>query len=101
MGDFLCRTYMRKVYPPPKGDHDPMPVERWPSWSYKQILIIGAEQHNLPAHYIRFLKKIKDNGDIACWLLALMLKRYTEKEPCECRVPGIIPRRPLKIKVKK
>lgn len=96
MGDFSCRVYMKKVYPLPRGDRDLIPVERWPSYSYKQVLILGAEQNGLPEHYIKFLKKLKDNGDIGGWLWALMLRRYERELPCTCIVPGKIPREPLK-----
>ncbi|CAH2050644.1 unnamed protein product, partial [Iphiclides podalirius] len=37
MGVFTCRTYIQKVNPLPRGDNDDIPVERWPSQSYKHL----------------------------------------------------------------
>ncbi|XP_075984084.1 gamma-glutamylcyclotransferase-like [Anticarsia gemmatalis] len=96
MGDFICRSYMKKVYPLPRGDNDSIPVERWPSRTYKEVLIMGARQHGLPEHYIKFLRRLKHNGDDGGWFTGLLLRRYANNKVCECRVPGRIPREPLK-----
>ncbi|XP_022822157.1 gamma-glutamylcyclotransferase-like [Spodoptera litura] len=100
MGTFRCRTYLQTIYPLPRGNRDPVPTERWPSWGYKEFLIIGARQHGLPQYYIRFLRKFKDNGDEGCIRSDCLLVRYGTNQPCLCRVPGRIPRKPLKLDLK-
>ncbi|XP_047026346.1 gamma-glutamylcyclotransferase-like [Helicoverpa zea] len=101
MGTFRCRTYIQKVNPLPRGNRDIIPVERWPSWSYKQVILMGAREHGLPNHYIRFLRKLKDNGDEGCFRTSCLLTRYAKDVPCGCRVPGKILRKPLMIDLKR
>ncbi|XP_028035922.1 gamma-glutamylcyclotransferase-like [Bombyx mandarina] len=97
MGTFLCRAYIQTVNPLPRSDNDVIPIENWPSRTYKKVIILGALEHGLPNYYIEYLKKLKHNGEEAYWRAACLLKRYSENEPCQCRVPGRIPRRPLKL----
>jgi len=33
-----------------------------PSRRYKNVIVQGAKEHNLPAEYVEFLEQIKDNG---------------------------------------
>lgn len=101
MGSFQCRAYTQKVIPLPRGDNDEIPVERWPSWTYKEIMILGATEHVMPEYYIRDLKKLKHNGEEGALRTVCLLIRYANNEPCECRVPGRIPRKPLKLDLKK
>ncbi|KAH9641776.1 hypothetical protein HF086_003902 [Spodoptera exigua] len=100
IGTFKCRTYLQTIYPLPRGNRDPIPAERWPSWGYKKILIFGARQHGLPQYYLRFLRKFIDNGDKGCLRSDRLLVRYGSNQPCLCRVPGRIPRKPLKLDLK-
>lgn len=101
MGKIHCRVYTQKVIPLPRGDNDEIPVERWPSWAFKEIMIAGATEHGLPPYYIEQLKAMKHNGEEG-WLRAVcLLNRYAKDKPCECRVPGKIPRKPLKLEIKK
>ncbi|KAJ8736188.1 hypothetical protein PYW08_006844 [Mythimna loreyi] len=101
MGTFTCRSYMQKVYPLPRGNKDPIPVEQWPSWAYKQFIIIGAKENGLPLYYIRFLRKLKDNGNEGSIRADCLLRRYGKDIPCDCRLPVIILREPLKLNVKR
>lgn len=61
---------------------------------------MGAEEHDLPEYYIEELKKIKHNGEEGCIRMVCLLIRYGRNKPCECKVPGRIPRSPLKLKAK-
>ncbi|XP_013197052.1 gamma-glutamylcyclotransferase [Amyelois transitella] len=100
MGYFRCRTYIQKVNPLPRGDKDTIPVEQWPSWSYQRIMLLGAIVNELPEYYISFLRKLKHNDDEGCVRTDCLLVRYSREPPCECRVPGRIPRLPLKLDLK-
>ena len=40
----------------------PEEEDKRPSWVYKDVILRGAEEHNLPEHYVAFLKQIEDNG---------------------------------------
>lgn len=97
MGYFLVRVYVQKVNPLPRGDCDPIPIEQWPSWTYKEIMIMGATEHQIPPYYIKQLKRILDNGEEGALRTVCLLMRYSKNDPCECRVPGRIPRKPLKL----
>lgn len=97
MGNVICRSYIQRINPLPRGDNDPIPAEQWPSWTYKQAIITGAKEHGLPPYYIRELRKLKDNGEEAYLRTECLLSRYAKNKPCECRVPGRIPRKPLKL----
>lgn len=88
MGTFVCRVYVHKVNPPPMGDNDIIPVERWPSWTYKEIIILGAMEHELPEYYIQNLEKIKNNGEKGCLKMASLLLRYAKDMPCSCLLPS-------------
>ncbi|XP_026758784.1 gamma-glutamylcyclotransferase-like [Galleria mellonella] len=100
MGLFKCRVYIQKINPLPRGDNDSIPVERLPSRTYKQVMIRGATEHEIPEYYIDYLTKLKDNGEEGCLRMVCLLNRYAVDEPCECRVPGRIPRKPLKLDLK-
>ncbi|KOB75256.1 Gamma-glutamyl cyclotransferase-like venom protein isoform 1, partial [Operophtera brumata] len=82
MGSFTCRAYTQKVIPLPMGDNDPIPVERWPSWTYKEIMIYGAKEHGMPGYYIRNLKKMKHNGEEGALRTVCLLIRYGRNAPC-------------------
>ncbi|XP_013176230.1 PREDICTED: gamma-glutamylcyclotransferase-like [Papilio xuthus] len=99
MGKFVCRVYIQKISPLPRGDNDDIPVERWPSRSYKKVMILGAIEHNLPYYYIRNLKKLKHNGEFGCYRMAKLLKLFTTREPCTCTPYD--PRRPRILNMKK
>lgn len=101
MGTFNCRSYMQKVYPLPRGNRDPIPAEQWPSWAYKKFIIIGAKQNGLPLYYIRFLRKLKDNGNEGYIRADCLLRRYGKNIPCDCRLPVNILRKPLKLNLKR
>lgn len=100
MGKIHCRAYIQKVIPLPRGDNDEIPIERWPSWSYKEIIIAGAKEHGLPPYYIENLIALKHNGEEGWIRVVCLLSRYAKDKPCGCRVPGKIPRKPLKLQVK-
>ena len=51
-GRFRCRCYQRSVA------REACP----PSPHYKDVIVRGARQNRLPAHYLRFLDTIQDNG---------------------------------------
>ncbi|CAG9581606.1 unnamed protein product [Danaus chrysippus] len=95
MGSFTCRVYVHKVNPLPRGDNDVIPVERWPSWTYKEVIIIGAMEHELPEYYIQSLEKIKDNGERGCLKMYSLLIRYANDPPCICPLPRKIPNPPV------
>ncbi|KAL0850989.1 hypothetical protein ABMA28_006882 [Loxostege sticticalis] len=97
MGIFHCRAYVQKVNPLPRGDNDDIPVERWPSWAYKEVIIAGARENGLPEYYIEDLKKMKHNGEEGWLRTVCLLNRYAKQKPCLCKVPGRIPRKPLKL----
>lgn len=96
-GYFTARVYIQRINPLPRGDNDPIPIENWPSWTYKEIMVMGATEHNFPEYYIKQLKKMEDNGEEGALRTVCLLIRYAENEPCECGVPGRIPRKPLKL----
>ncbi|XP_068626503.1 gamma-glutamylcyclotransferase-like [Battus philenor] len=87
MGKFVCRAYIQKVNPLPRGDNDDIPPERWPSYAYKKVMIVGAIEHHLPEYYIENLKKLKDNGELGCFRMANFLKIFVTKDPCQCKLP--------------
>ncbi|CAG9796450.1 unnamed protein product [Diatraea saccharalis] len=99
MGSYKCRALKQKVNPLPRGDNDKVPVERWPSWTYREVLITGSIEHGLPEYYIKNLRKLKTNGEEAYLRARRLLDRYAEGKPCECKVPGRIPRKPLILKL--
>lgn len=101
VGSLTCRAYTQKVIPLPMGDNDEIPVERWPSWSFKEIMILGAKEHGLPEYYIQHLKKLKHNGEEGAIRTVVLLRRYANNKLCDCRVPGRIKRQPLKLDIKK
>ncbi|CAH2236370.1 jg10750 [Pararge aegeria aegeria] len=87
MGYFKCRVYIHKDNPLPRGDNDIIPVERWPSWTYKEIIILGAMEHKLPDYYIQGLERFKDNGEKGCLKMYTLLLKYAIEKPCVCNVP--------------
>ncbi|KAG6450518.1 gamma-glutamylcyclotransferase [Manduca sexta] len=101
MGSFLCRAYIQKVNPLPRGDNDVIPVERWPSFTLKEVMIHGAREHGFPEYYIQSLKKLKHNGEEGYLRAAFLLMRYAKDKPCECRVAGRLPRKHLKLDLRK
>lgn len=101
MGKFTCRVYLQKVNPLPRGDNEEIPMEHRPSWTYREVLIHGAIEHKLPEYYINYLTRTKHNGDQGCFKMVCLLRRYSKDKPCGCRVPGRIPRKPLKLDAKK
>ncbi|XP_061198212.1 gamma-glutamylcyclotransferase-like [Saccostrea echinata] len=51
-----CRTYvMQKAYITDRYDNRPSP-------HYKDVLVRGAQQNNIPQAYIEFLQNLDDNG---------------------------------------
>lgn len=98
MGVFTCRAYIQKVNPLPRGDNDDIPVERRPSRSYKNVIIDGALEHNLPEYYIEGLKKLKDNGEVGCFEMACLLKLFSTKDPCQCSLPVTVAPKILKLR---
>ncbi|CAK1540176.1 unnamed protein product [Leptosia nina] len=101
LGMFTCRIYEHNVVPLPRGDNDDIPIEHWPSWTYKEVIILGAEEHNLPDHYIEKLKEIKHNGEQGCFYMACLLRTFARETPCVCRLTEKIRREPLKLDMKK
>lgn len=101
MGYFTCRLYIAKVNPLPRGDNDIIPVENWPSWTYKEMMILGAIEHEFPEYYIEQLRELPDNGEEAYLRTVCLLIRYEKEEPCQCAVPGRIPRKSLKLDLRK
>lgn len=97
MGYFTCRLYVAKVNPLPRGDKDDIPVEYWPSFTYKEIMILGAIEHELPDYYIKQLRELPHNGEEAYLRAVCLLGRYKKEKLCECPVPGRIPRKPLRL----
>lgn len=55
----VCRCY-KLVKQPTK--QTPIPLERRPSKSYKETMLLGAKENSLPEQYIRFIAEIPDNG---------------------------------------
>ncbi|XP_034834577.1 gamma-glutamylcyclotransferase-like [Maniola hyperantus] len=86
MGTYKCRVYVNKVNPLPRCDNDDIPAERWPSWTYKEIIILGAMEHQLPQYYIQALEKIKQNGDKGCFKMYTLLLKFVNEEPCVCDI---------------
>ncbi|XP_059051238.1 gamma-glutamylcyclotransferase-like [Achroia grisella] len=101
MGLFKCRVYIQKINPLPRADNDVVPMERWPSATYKRIMILGAIEHDIPEYYIEYVKKLKHNGEDGCLTMVCLLNRYAVDTPCECRVPGRISRKTFKLDLKK
>ncbi|KAM3967634.1 gamma-glutamylcyclotransferase [Aphomia sociella] len=100
MGMFTCRAYIQKINSLPRGDNDDIPVERWPSWTLRQVMVLGAIEHEIPQYYIEYLKKLKHNGEEGCMRMVCLLTRYAVDQPCECNVQNRIPRKPLKLDLK-
>lgn len=100
-GTLRCRAYIQREFPLPRGNREAIPVERRPSWAYKQIMLMGALEHGLPKHYIRFLRHLRDNGEEGGIRTLCLLMRYAKNMPCECRVPGKILRKPLTLTLRK
>ncbi|CAH2102303.1 unnamed protein product [Euphydryas editha] len=84
LGSFNCLIYIQKVNPLPIGYNDEIPIERWPSWTYKEVIILGALEHQLPEYYIQMLEKIKNNGGKGCFKMYCLLLRYAKEKPCRC-----------------
>ncbi|CAH0592625.1 unnamed protein product [Chrysodeixis includens] len=97
LGTIRCRAYMLREYPLPRGNREMIPLEQRPSWACKQVMIMGALEHRLPRHYIKFLKRLKDNGEEGGIRTLCLIMRYGKNMPCECRVPGKLLRKPLKL----
>ncbi|CAK1602251.1 unnamed protein product [Parnassius mnemosyne] len=87
IGILTCRTYIQKVNLLPRSDNDNLPVERWPSLTYRNVIIFGAIEHHLPEYYIESLKKLKDNGEEGSFKMAYLLKLFTKNDACKCRLP--------------
>ncbi|XP_022130368.2 gamma-glutamylcyclotransferase-like [Pieris rapae] len=100
IGKFTCRIYEHTVIPLPRGDNDEIPIEFWPSWTYKEVILLGAEEHNLPEYYIENLKNIKHNSEQGCFYMACLIKQYAKAKPCECKPTIKILRKPLKLDLK-
>ncbi|KAL4716915.1 hypothetical protein ACJJTC_012726 [Scirpophaga incertulas] len=97
VGVLRCRVYIQITNPMPRGDNDIIPVEQWPSRMYKNVMILGATEHNLPECYIAELEKIADNGEDGCFKMHWLLNRYALELPCQCLVPGRIARKSLQL----
>lgn len=55
----LCRSYMLVNQPIKQV---PLPLDRRPSKSYLETMILGANESCLPSEYLKFLNEIPDNG---------------------------------------
>ncbi|KAJ2948135.1 hypothetical protein O0L34_g9935 [Tuta absoluta] len=97
MGYIHCSVYIQRINPLPMGDNDPIPVERWPSWTYREVMVAGAKEHEMPPFYIEFLSNLKNNGEEGMLRVFSLCLRYGHDRQCECFVPGRIPRKPLMI----
>lgn len=64
-------------------------------------MILGAIEHDFPVYYIDQLRELPDNGEEAYLRTVCLLARYEKEKPCECKVPGRIPRQPLQIDLRK
>ncbi|XP_050355686.1 gamma-glutamylcyclotransferase-like [Nymphalis io] len=85
LGIYFCRIYIQTLNPLPIGDKDKIPVERWPSCTYKKVLIHGAMEHHLPQYYIEMLRNIKHNGQKGCYKMHIFLRQYADsKKSCLC-----------------
>lgn len=100
LGSFNCRIYIHKVNPLPIGDNDEVPIERWPSWTYKEVIILGALEHQLPEYYIQMLENIKDNGGKGSFKMYCLLLRYAKDKPCLCAIRKKIDK-PLQLDIRK
>lgn len=63
--NLLCRSYQLVKNPTTILDPKTRPFERQPSQTYLRVIILGAEESNLPKNYIDFLKDFKTNGNFA------------------------------------
>ncbi|KAI5644930.1 AIG2-like family domain-containing protein [Phthorimaea operculella] len=99
IGYIHCSVYIQRINPLPVGDNDPIPVERWPSWTYREVMVAGAKEHEMPPFYIEFLSNLKNNGEEGMLRVSNLCERYGRDKPCECWVPEHIPRKPLKFAV--
>lgn len=57
-----CRTYQHLLTPAPLKPGEELPFCRRPSITYKECIVKGAIECNIPEDYIEFLKKIPHNG---------------------------------------
>lgn len=55
-----CRCYMLVNQPVKRK---PLPLDRRPSKSYLQTMLLGAKESNLPSDYCKLLEDIPDNGN--------------------------------------
>ncbi|EZA55182.1 hypothetical protein DMN91_001351 [Ooceraea biroi] len=57
-----CRVYQQCDNPKERVQPVDLPMDRRPSPLYLDMIVKGAEENNLPASYIKFLKTIPHNG---------------------------------------
>lgn len=57
-----CRVYQQTNKPIITNKIEDLPDERKPSYVYLKTILDGANESDLPQHYIEFLKKIPHNG---------------------------------------
>ncbi|XP_046978174.1 gamma-glutamylcyclotransferase-like [Vanessa cardui] len=101
LGILSCRIYIQTINPLPIGDKDEIPVERWPSWTYRKVLILGAIEQQLPPYYIEMLKNIKSNGQKGCYKMYCYLMQYTSsKKSCLCISEKAV-KKPLQLDLRK
>lgn len=60
-----CRTYQHTFTPQVLLPNETLPYERRPSITYKEVIVQGAIECNLPAEYIEMLKQLPHNGQNA------------------------------------
>ena len=56
----------------------PEEEDKRPSYVYKDVIVRGAEEHNIPKEYLDWLRKIEDNGYRGDVNVALDLKERTK-----------------------
>ncbi|XP_047545129.1 gamma-glutamylcyclotransferase-like [Vanessa atalanta] len=101
LGIISCRIYIQTINPLPIGDKDEIPVEQWPSWTYKKVLILGAIEHGLPQYYIEMLKNIKNNGQKGCYKMYCFLMQYANSnKSCLCISEQAV-QKPLQLDLRK
>lgn len=61
-----CRTYQHHFTPALRKSNEELPKERRPSITYKDCIIKGAIECQLPEEYIEKLKNVPNNGRFAC-----------------------------------
>ncbi|CAH1636414.1 unnamed protein product [Spodoptera littoralis] len=69
-----CRTYQHTSFPPDVCSLSSLPAHRRPSITYKQCIIHGAYECNIPKDYIRKLERIPTNGQLASQSLRKYLR---------------------------